>query len=131
MSSGFVLLLTFGIGVVTGLRSGTGPAVVAWAAHLGWINLSGSPLAWMGSTLAVVIFTILPSWRCLNLSPISFPAPPREPPLVGWARELSWACFAVPVSASPEAHRFGWERSSRCLARWQERLAVIALASAW
>lgn len=59
MSSGFVLLLTLGIGVVTGLRSGAGPAVVAWAAHLGWINLSGSPLAWMGSTLAVVIFTIL------------------------------------------------------------------------
>ena len=59
MNSGFVLLLTFGIGVVTGLRCGTGPAVVAWAAHLGWINLSGSPLAWMGSTLAVVIFTIL------------------------------------------------------------------------
>ena len=59
MSSGFVLLLTFGIGIVTGLRSATGPAVVAWAAHLGWINLSGSPLAFMGSNWAVVIFTIL------------------------------------------------------------------------
>jgi uncharacterized membrane protein len=59
MSTGFVLLLTFVIGVVTGLRSGTGPAVVAWAAHLGWINLSGSPLAFMGSALAVAIFTIL------------------------------------------------------------------------
>jgi uncharacterized membrane protein len=58
MSSGLVLLLIFAIGVVTGLRSATGPAVVAWAAHLGWINLSGSPGAFMGSTWAVAIFTI-------------------------------------------------------------------------
>ena len=59
MSSGFVLLLTFGIGIVAGLRALTAPAVVAWAAHLGWINLSGSPLAFMGSIWAVAIFTIL------------------------------------------------------------------------
>jgi uncharacterized membrane protein len=58
MNSGFALLLVFGIGVVTGLRSMTAPAVVAWAAHLGWINLSGSPLAFMGSAWAVGIFTL-------------------------------------------------------------------------
>ncbi|MGA9568275.1 MAG: DUF4126 family protein [Candidatus Korobacteraceae bacterium] len=59
MSTGFVLLLTFGIGVVSGLRTFTGVAAVAWAAHLGWINLSGTPLAFMGSTWALVLFTIL------------------------------------------------------------------------
>ncbi len=59
MSSGFVLLLTFGIGIVAGLRTFTAPAVVAWAAHLGWINLSGSPLAFMGSIWATVILTVL------------------------------------------------------------------------
>ncbi len=59
MSTGLVLLLTFGIGVVAGLRSLTAPAVVAWAAYLGWINLSGSPLAFMGSAWAVAIFSIL------------------------------------------------------------------------
>jgi uncharacterized membrane protein len=58
MNSGFALLLAFGIGVVAGLRSMTAPAVVAWAAHLGWIHLSGSPLAFMGSAWAVGIFTI-------------------------------------------------------------------------
>jgi uncharacterized membrane protein len=58
VNSGFALLLVFGIGVVTGLRSMTAPAVVAWAAHLGWINLSGSPLAFMGSAWAVGIFTL-------------------------------------------------------------------------
>src|SRR5258707_14782229 len=59
MNSGFALLLVFGIGVVAGLRSLTAPAVVAWAAHLGWINLHGSPLAFMASPWAVGVFTIL------------------------------------------------------------------------
>jgi uncharacterized membrane protein len=53
------LLLAFGIGVVTGLRSLTAPAVVAWAACLGWINLHNSALAFMGSKWTVVIFTVL------------------------------------------------------------------------
>jgi uncharacterized membrane protein len=56
--TGFGLLLVFGIGVVAGLRSMTAPAVVAWAAYLGWINLSGSHLAFMGSVWAVAIFTL-------------------------------------------------------------------------
>jgi uncharacterized membrane protein len=58
LNIGFVLLLAFGIGVVTGLRSMTAPAVVAWAAYLGWINLSSSHLAFMGSVWAVGIFTL-------------------------------------------------------------------------
>jgi uncharacterized membrane protein len=58
MNSGLGLLLVFGIGVVAGLRSMTAPAVVAWAAHLGWINLHGSPLAFMGSAWAVGFFTL-------------------------------------------------------------------------
>jgi uncharacterized membrane protein len=58
MNSGLALLLALLIGVVTGLRSMTGPAIVAWAAHLGWINLSGSPLAFMGSVWAVGFFTL-------------------------------------------------------------------------
>jgi uncharacterized membrane protein len=35
------------------------PAVVTWAAHLGWLNLSNSALAFMGSTIAVVVFSLL------------------------------------------------------------------------
>src|SRR5262249_27822344 len=58
MNSGFALLLAFGIGVVAGLRSMTAPAIVAWAAHLGWIRLSGSHLAFMVSAWAVGIFTL-------------------------------------------------------------------------
>lgn len=57
MSSSLVFLLAFGIGVVTGLRSMTGAAVVCWAAHLGWIDLEGSRLALMGSTAATYAFS--------------------------------------------------------------------------
>lgn len=52
------LVLAFLIGLFTGLRSFTPAAVVAWAAHVGWINLA-PPLAWMGSAPAAVIFTLL------------------------------------------------------------------------
>jgi uncharacterized membrane protein len=36
----------------------TAPAAVAWGAHLGWLNLHGTPLAFMGSTIALALFTI-------------------------------------------------------------------------
>lgn len=51
--------IAVGIGVITGLRSFTGPAAVCWAAYLGWINLQGSRLAFMATTAAVVVATLL------------------------------------------------------------------------
>jgi uncharacterized membrane protein len=50
------MYLAFLIGVVAGSRSLTAPAVVAWAAHRNGINLHSSPLSFMGSTAAVVVF---------------------------------------------------------------------------
>jgi len=58
MNPGLVLFLAFGIGFVAGLRSMTAPAAVAWAAHLGWINLSGSHLHFMASAWTVGILTV-------------------------------------------------------------------------
>lgn len=52
------LLFAFGIGVVAGMRSMTAPALVAWAAYLGWLHLQNSWLAFMGSIWAVILFTI-------------------------------------------------------------------------
>jgi len=54
-----VLLFALLIGVVAGLRAMTAPAAIAWAAYLGWLNLSGSWLSFMGTIWAVGIFTIL------------------------------------------------------------------------
>jgi uncharacterized membrane protein len=66
MTLTLVLLFAFLIGVVAGLRAMTAPAVVCWAAHLGWINLNGSHLAWMGSIIAVAIFTLAAIGELVN-----------------------------------------------------------------
>ena len=52
------LLFAFLIGVLAGLRSLTPPAATAWAAHWGWLKLPRL-LSWIGTTPAVVIFTVL------------------------------------------------------------------------
>src|SRR6267142_2751806 len=66
MNSNLPLLLAFAIGGVAGLRAMTAPAVVAWAAHLGWLNLQGSHLAFMGSKWAVAIFTFAALGELVN-----------------------------------------------------------------
>jgi uncharacterized membrane protein len=53
-----VFFLVFLIGVVAGLRSFTAPAVVAFAAHRNWINVHGTPLSFMSSTAALIIFVL-------------------------------------------------------------------------
>lgn len=47
------------IGVVAGLRAMTAPAAVSWAAHLGWIDLSSSWLAFLGYTWTPWVLTLL------------------------------------------------------------------------
>lgn len=51
-------VLAFLIGVVVGLRALTGPAVVSWAAHLGWVPLGNTGLALLGSSAAAYIFSL-------------------------------------------------------------------------
>jgi uncharacterized membrane protein len=58
MSTTELWLLLIAIGFVAGLRTVTAPAAVAWGSHLGWLNLLGTPLAFMGSTIALALFTI-------------------------------------------------------------------------
>lgn len=53
-------LLALLIGVVAGLRAGTAPAAVSWAAYLGWLPGIENTWAWfMGHWLTPWIFTIL------------------------------------------------------------------------
>ena len=55
-----VYVLALLIGVVAGLRAMTAPATVSWAAHLGWLDLSGSWLAFLGHACGVPVYTGLP-----------------------------------------------------------------------
>jgi uncharacterized membrane protein len=70
-----VFTLALAIGFVAGLRSMMAPALVAWAAHRGWINLQSTSLASMGSTAAVVIFSFL---AVLELLADKLPVAPKR-----------------------------------------------------
>lgn len=59
MHTDLVFALAAGIGMVAGLRSLTAPAAVSWATRLGWLDLSGSALSFMGSTVTVVVLSLL------------------------------------------------------------------------
>jgi uncharacterized membrane protein len=59
MNTGFVVALALCIGLINGLRSFTAPAVVAWAAHLRWIDLRHSYLGFLGSTAAAYVLAAL------------------------------------------------------------------------
>ena len=54
-----VYLLALLIGVVAGLRTVTAPAAVSWAAHFGWLDLSGTWLAFLSSAWARWALTLL------------------------------------------------------------------------
>ncbi|HEV7440633.1 MAG TPA: DUF4126 domain-containing protein [Methylobacterium sp.] len=53
------LILALLIGIVAGLRAMTAPAAVSWAAALGWLNLDGSWLAFLGYRYTHYILTLL------------------------------------------------------------------------
>ena len=54
-----LMVLTFMIGVVAGLRAMLPIAVVAWGARLGAVPLQGTHLAWLGNAIAPWIFSVL------------------------------------------------------------------------
>ncbi len=59
MTHALVLGLALLIGAVAGLRAFTAPAVVAWAAFLQWINLSGTWVSWLGHGAVVAVLTVV------------------------------------------------------------------------
>jgi uncharacterized membrane protein len=52
-------LLAFLIGVIAGLRAMTAPAVVSWAARLGWLQVENTWLAFLGYAATPYIFSVL------------------------------------------------------------------------
>jgi len=94
----YILVFALGIGFAAGLRSLTPPAVVAWAAHLGWLNLNNSPLAFMGSIIAVIIFSLLALFELFaDLQPST---PKRTAPMPLIARVLTGGLCGACVCAA-------------------------------
>lgn len=54
-----IVVLAFLIGVIAGLRTFTAPTVVSWAARVGWIDLTQTPLAFLEYTFTPLILTLL------------------------------------------------------------------------
>lgn len=102
MNSTFALWLAIGIGVVAGLRTMTATAVVAWAAYLGWINLSNTRLSFMGSAWAVGIFTLGALGEFVTDQLPNTPARTSAFPLVARvvSGSLTGACLATVGDAS-------------------------------
>jgi uncharacterized membrane protein len=106
MGPSFVLLLAFLIGVVCGLRSLTAPAVVAWAAHRGWIHLNHARLHFLGSTAAVAVFTL---FAIVELIADKLPSSPNRtaPPGLIARIFLGALCGEAIAVAGTESMAFG------------------------
>lgn len=66
MTPSHVLLFAFLIGALAGLRAMSPLAAVAWAAHLRWIPLAGTPLNFLTSPISVGIFTLAAIGELIN-----------------------------------------------------------------
>ena len=92
-----VYLLALLIGIVAGLRAMTGPAIVSWAAHLGWLDLNGTWLAFFGNVWVRVILTLL---ALVELVTDQLPSTPsRTVPVQFGARLVTGALSGAAVGA--------------------------------
>jgi uncharacterized membrane protein len=98
MTSSEVMLLAFLIGVVAGLRALTAPAVLAWAAHRNWLNLHNTPLSFMASMAAMVIFLVLAAGELVADQLPSTPSRTKPPGLI--ARILLGGLSGAGVAAA-------------------------------
>ncbi|MBO9710717.1 MAG: DUF4126 domain-containing protein [Caulobacter sp.] len=89
------------IGVIAGLRAMTAPAAVAWGAHLGFIPLQGTPLAWLGGSVAPWVFTAL---AALELVADQLPkTPSRKVPMQFGARIIAGAFCGAAIGFAGHA----------------------------
>jgi uncharacterized membrane protein len=85
-------------GIVAGSRTFTGPAAVSWAARLGYLNLDGSWLAFMGYTWTPWIFTLLAIVEMVGDQLPSTPS--RKVPMQFGARILGGALSGATLGAA-------------------------------
>jgi len=93
-----ILLAASLIGVVVGLRAMTAPAAVAWAAALGFLDVSQASLAFMGYRWTPWIFTVL---AIAELITDQLPTTPsRKAPMQFGARITMGALTGATVGAA-------------------------------
>jgi uncharacterized membrane protein len=91
-------MLALLIGVIAGLRTMTAPAAVAWAAHFGRLDLSGTWLAFLGN---VWVRWILTAFALVELVIDQLPSTPsRKMPLPFGARILTGSVSGAAIGAA-------------------------------
>ena len=99
MTHALVLLMALLIGVVAGLRSLTAPAVVAWAAFLGWIDLDHTWASWVANLITVIVLTVLAVGELVNDKLPKTPA--RTAPPIFAARIITGGFAGAVIGAEP------------------------------
>src|SRR6266851_7157277 len=98
-------LLALFIGVVAGLRAMTAPAAVSWAAHLGWLRLHDTWLAFLGYAWTPWILTVL---AIVELVTDQLPSTPsRTVPVQFGARIAMGALSGAALGAARGSLLFG------------------------
>jgi len=93
-----VYLLALMIGIVAGLRTMTAPALVAWAARLGWLDLKGTWIAFLSNVWACWILTLL---AVVELVTDQLPSTPsRTVPVQFGARIATGALSGAAIGAA-------------------------------
>jgi uncharacterized membrane protein len=98
-----VYLFALLLGLVAGLRAMISPALVSWAAYLGWLDLSGTWLAFFNNVWVRWILTL---FAIIELVTDQLPSTPsRTVPVQFGARIATGALSGAAVGASTGASR--------------------------
>ena len=113
MTQVLVIVLALLIGVIAGLRAMTAPAVVAWGAFLGWIDVDGKWSEWVAHPITVTVLTI---FLLVELVTDQLPKTPSRKTAPQFATRLIMGAFAGAVIGSAFFHtvQFDRRRHRRC-----------------
>ena len=103
MTQVLVIVLALLIGVIAGLRAMTAPAVVAWGAFLGWIDVDGKWSEWVAHPITVTVLTI---FLLVELVTDQLPKTPSRKTAPQFATRLIMGAFAGAVIGSAFFHTF-------------------------
>ena len=100
-----MLILALFVGIAAGLRALTPVAAVSWAAHLGWLQLHGTWLSFLGASITPYLATALALGELLTDKRPTTPS--RKMPMPFGARILSGALCGAAIATPSGAILLG------------------------
>lgn len=135
-----VVVLALFIGVVAGLRAFTAPAVVSWAAFLGWFDLDNRWLHWVGHPVTVIVLTALAVVELVTDQLSRTPSRKTTPQfatrmitggfagaVIGAAFHYTWSSLGAGVVGAVLGTLGGYEVRSRLVAKTDGRDFPVAI----